>query len=301
MTLKDGVLKDSKGRTGYVASSYQIQFDDPPQVDAVYTGGFSACSNQSLALGSSTVFWQCQSGDFYNLYDRHWADQCEPVEVVMMPCSGSSTKKVVGSIVATTVVTVVSAGVTKEVATTINVPMCQIGDGQVQVRTTPCDDMELPVITAAPVSQVSDGKLQVPTAEPPALTQPKSEGSGGGSGAGTTANPPAGTNEAGTAAAPGETHGSNALVTDTEGGSAATTTAKLKTLTTTKSHKSESEYGTETKDSTSATEADSADKTDSGSSSSETNPSNSSTRGVALTPGAVFALMVGISWALVSI
>ncbi|KAJ4308069.1 hypothetical protein N0V84_012314 [Fusarium piperis] len=173
MTLKDGVLKDAQGRTGYISDSYQFQFDEPPQSGSIFTAGFSVCSNGTLALGPSAIFWQCQSGDFYNLYDRHWAEQCSPVEFGIMPCGKGSKdapkKRVVGSsIVATTVVTVVSDGTTKEVPTTIAVPMCQIGDGQVQVRTTPCDDMNLPIITAPPVSQVSDGKLQIPTDAPPA-------------------------------------------------------------------------------------------------------------------------------------
>ncbi|KAL6408252.1 covalently-linked cell wall protein [Ilyonectria robusta] len=177
MTLKDGILKDAKDRTGYIASNYQFQFDGPPQAGAKFTSGFSACSNQSLALGSTTVFYKCLSGDFYNLYDRNWAAQCEPVQIVMMPCGGSSNsaaaRKVVGSIIATTVVTVVSDGTTKEVATTIEVPMCQIGDGQVQVRTTPCDDMKLPIITAPPVSQIEDGQIQVPTGAPETVVVPK--------------------------------------------------------------------------------------------------------------------------------
>ncbi|KAK7418462.1 hypothetical protein QQX98_003954 [Neonectria punicea] len=180
MTLKDGVLKDAQDRTGYISSSFQLQFDEPAQPDAKITSGFSACADNSLALGSSSVFYQCQSGDFYNLYDRNWAEQCEPVKIVMMPCgSGADSKalrRVVGSsIVATTVVTVVADGTTKEVPTTIAVPMCQIGDGQVQVRTTPCDDMELPVVTAPPVSQVSDGHIQVPTSAPPAQDIPKGD------------------------------------------------------------------------------------------------------------------------------
>ncbi|KAM0211412.1 hypothetical protein ACHAPA_005210 [Fusarium lateritium] len=173
LTLKDGVLKDAKDRTGYISDSFQFQFDKPAQAGAIYTSGFSVCSNGTLAFGPSAIFWQCQSGDFYNLYDRDWAEQCEPVEFGVMPCGKSSKsapkKRIVGSsVIATTVVTVVSDGTTKEVPTTIAVPMCQIGDGQVQVRTTPCDDMELPIITAPPVSQVSDGKIQVPTTAPPA-------------------------------------------------------------------------------------------------------------------------------------
>ncbi|KAF4447153.1 hypothetical protein F53441_9298 [Fusarium austroafricanum] len=173
LSLKDGVLKDAKDRTGYISESFQFQFDKPAQAGAIYTSGFSVCSNGTLAFGSSAIFWQCQSGDFYNLYDRNWAEQCEPVEFGVMPCGKSSKsvpkKRIVGSsVIATTVVTVVSDGTTKEVPTTIAVPMCQIGDGQVQVRTTPCDDMQLPIITAPPVSQSKDGKLQVPTTAPPA-------------------------------------------------------------------------------------------------------------------------------------
>lgn len=173
MTLKNGVIKDAHDRIGYISESYQFQFDGPPQAGSLFTAGFSVCSNGSLALGSSSVFHQCKSGDFYNLYDRDWAEQCEPVEFGIIPCGddvqAAPKRRVVGSsIVATTVVTVVSEGVTKEVPTTIAVPMCQIGDGQVQVRTTPCDDMELPIITAPPISQISDGQIQVPTTAPPA-------------------------------------------------------------------------------------------------------------------------------------
>lgn len=79
LTLIDGVLKDAQGRTGYIASNFQFQFDAPPQAGAIYTSGFSVCSNGSLALGGSNIFYQCLSGNFYNLYDRYWAAQCSPV------------------------------------------------------------------------------------------------------------------------------------------------------------------------------------------------------------------------------
>jgi hypothetical protein len=32
LTLINGILKDALGRTGYIASNYQFQFDGPPQV-----------------------------------------------------------------------------------------------------------------------------------------------------------------------------------------------------------------------------------------------------------------------------
>ena len=81
LTLDDGILHDSLGRTGYIASNYQFQFDNPPQAGAIYTAGFSVCSNGSLALGGSNVFYQCLSGGFYNLYNENWAAQCSPVTI----------------------------------------------------------------------------------------------------------------------------------------------------------------------------------------------------------------------------
>ncbi|KAL8650530.1 MAG: hypothetical protein Q9210_003765 [Variospora velana] len=84
LTLADGVLKDAQGRTGYIADNFQFQFDAPPQAGAIFTSGFSACDNGTLALGGSNVFYQCLSGDFYNLYDREWAPQCSPITINLL-------------------------------------------------------------------------------------------------------------------------------------------------------------------------------------------------------------------------
>lgn len=81
LTLAGSVLLDARGRTGYIASNYQFQFDAPAQSGAIYTSGFSVCDDGLLALGGSKTFYQCLSGEFYNLYDRHWAAQCEPVNL----------------------------------------------------------------------------------------------------------------------------------------------------------------------------------------------------------------------------
>ena len=81
ITLNNGVLKDAQGRTGYIASNFQFQFDSPPQAKAIYTSGFSSCSNGTLALGGSNIFYQCRSGDFFNLYNTNWAAQCSPVTI----------------------------------------------------------------------------------------------------------------------------------------------------------------------------------------------------------------------------
>ena len=84
LSLEGGVLKDSQGRTGYIASNYQFQFDGPVQSGAIYTSGWSICGNGSLALGGSTTFYQCLSGNFYNLYDRNWAAQCNAVTIELL-------------------------------------------------------------------------------------------------------------------------------------------------------------------------------------------------------------------------
>ncbi|OAA51562.1 covalently-linked cell wall protein [Metarhizium rileyi] len=175
LSLKDGVLKDAHGRTGYIASNYQFQFDEPPQANAIKSSGFSVCQNNSLALDGSTVFYRCLSGNFYNLYDRHWAAQCSPIDIVAASCDGNNNNnggsgnngglKTVGtSMVQTTVVTVIQDGQPQVHTTVVPIPLCQIGDGQVQVRTTPCASVtQVPSNTAAPappVSQISDGQIQ---------------------------------------------------------------------------------------------------------------------------------------------
>ena len=84
ITLEGTKLTDQKNRTGYIASNFQFQFDDPPQAGALYTTGFTICENGTLALGGSNIFYQCLSGDFYNIYDRKWAAQCSPAYIQTM-------------------------------------------------------------------------------------------------------------------------------------------------------------------------------------------------------------------------
>ncbi|KAL3230586.1 Cell wall mannoprotein CIS3 [Nakaseomyces bracarensis] len=82
LTLKDGVLTDGKGRIGSIVSNRQFQFDGPPpQAGAIYAGGWSITEQGNLALGGSDVFYQCLSGNFYNLYDQHIAEQCSPINL----------------------------------------------------------------------------------------------------------------------------------------------------------------------------------------------------------------------------
>ncbi|KAL6803320.1 hypothetical protein GGI42DRAFT_24161 [Trichoderma sp. SZMC 28013] len=192
LTLENGVLKDAKGRTGYIASNYQFQFDAPPQAGTIVASGFAVCQDGSLALQGKTTWYQCQSGNFYNLYDRKWAPHCQAVEISIIPCSGGSSGGSGGSggnnnggggsggsggettvgtkVVQTTIVTAISDGQPQVHTTTVAIPICQIGDGQVQGHTTPCGGGGKSPVTqisdgqpqAPPVTQVSDGQPQAP-------------------------------------------------------------------------------------------------------------------------------------------
>ncbi|KIX06002.1 uncharacterized protein Z518_03976 [Rhinocladiella mackenziei CBS 650.93] len=155
LTLANSVLTDQAGRTGYIAANYQFQFDAPPQAGAIYTSGFSLCSNYSLALGGSAIWWQCLSGDFYNLYDRKWADHC--VAIYLYALIGSSAPPA----------TQASDG--QPVATTAVQSVSQLSDGQPQATTavvSQISDGQPQATTGAPVSQISDGQPQAPTGTP---------------------------------------------------------------------------------------------------------------------------------------
>ncbi|GME70504.1 unnamed protein product [Ambrosiozyma monospora] len=80
MTLKGGILTDGSGRIGSIVANRQFQFDGPPpQAGAIYAAGWSVSDDGKLAIGETTKFYQCLSGDFYNLYDEDIGSVCEPV------------------------------------------------------------------------------------------------------------------------------------------------------------------------------------------------------------------------------
>lgn len=167
LALAGGQLKDAKGRTGYIADNYQFQFDAPPQTGAIYTGGFSVCNNGSLALGASTVFYECLSGTFYNLYDRSWAPQCTPILIDLIPCGGAAgvgqkpDGQPTGTVVGPKPVSQITDGQPQGASAT-PVVVSQISDGQVQVIT---------VLPKPPVTQISDGQVQATTGKPAPVTQ----------------------------------------------------------------------------------------------------------------------------------
>jgi len=91
VTLKNGILRDGLGRTGYVASNYQFQFDEPPQAGAIVTAGFTYCPrNSTFALGDTTVFYLCPSGGFFNVYwGQYTMDTCYPAVITAVTKDGA--------------------------------------------------------------------------------------------------------------------------------------------------------------------------------------------------------------------
>ncbi|KAG9653102.1 hypothetical protein KCU69_g16675, partial [Aureobasidium melanogenum] len=180
ITLKNGTLTDDEGRTGYIAANNQFQFDKPAQTGAIYTSGFSVCSNGTLAIGDSAIFYQCLSGTFYNLYDESTGAQCSPIYINILDTgaaasSGAATQIGDGQLQAptsTAAVTQISDG---QIQATTGKPVTQISDGQIQATTgtgkpvTQISDgqIQAPTSTAAPVTQISDGQIQAPTTGKP--------------------------------------------------------------------------------------------------------------------------------------
>jgi len=156
-TLSNSVLTDSKGRIGGIVANHQFQFDGPPsQAGTIYNSGWSVCSNGSLALGPSAIFYQCLSGTFYNLYNTPAGASCEAVIITVIPCSGSATG---GASQASdgqpTVASAVTQATEGQIQASSAAPkVTQITDGQVQASSA-----------VLPVSQYTDGQIQV-TAPP---------------------------------------------------------------------------------------------------------------------------------------
>lgn len=150
LKLQNGDLTDNDGRTGYIASANsQFQFDKPVQAGGIYAGQFSVCKNGSIALGSTTTFYQCQSGSFFNLYQKGTAEQCSPVNVDIIPCDGSS---FVGGAASSSVPTSVAAAAVSSSAKPVSVS----SDGQPQGTAKPT--------SVVPVSVFSDGQPQATAA-----------------------------------------------------------------------------------------------------------------------------------------
>jgi len=169
LTLQGGILKDQAGRIGYIAANRQFQFDNPIQAGAIFTAGWSLCSNGSIALGGSAVFYQCLSGNFYNLYDQTQGGQCGAIYIVSLGGSGSAPSSSAAASVATdgqpqatTVQSITQLTDGQPQATT---KVSQISDGQIQATVTQISDGQIQAPTGHPVSQISDGQVQATTAK----------------------------------------------------------------------------------------------------------------------------------------
>lgn len=81
ISIEDGILRDEENRIGSIVGSRQFQFDGPdtPQYGTIYAAGWSITNKGQLALGNTTKFYQCASGDFFNLYDQSIGFPCDPV------------------------------------------------------------------------------------------------------------------------------------------------------------------------------------------------------------------------------
>lgn len=147
----------------------RFQFDSPVQAGAKQTEGFALCGNYSLALTSgqrpfgATTFWQCLSGDFYNLYADSQGMQCVQIYIqAVNQGSGSASQTSDGQPQATAPVASVTSIVSQlpdgqpQAPSAISGVVSQISDGQPQAG-TPAPS------TSRVISQISDGQIQATT------------------------------------------------------------------------------------------------------------------------------------------
>ncbi|KAM0144851.1 hypothetical protein ACHAP3_000887 [Botrytis cinerea] len=155
VTLSDGILKDQQDRTGYIASNTQFQFDGPPQTGAIYTGGWSVCSNGSLALGGSSVFYHSAAGS--GVIGQSTDGQATATAIASLSSAAISQISDGQPQGATSAATIsqISDGQVQAPTSAAGAPITQISDGQVQGATSVA-----PSPTGAPISQIPDGQIQ---------------------------------------------------------------------------------------------------------------------------------------------
>ncbi|KAL8924323.1 MAG: hypothetical protein Q9208_004104 [Pyrenodesmia sp. 3 TL-2023] len=127
ITLEDGVLTDQEGRTGGIVANSQFQFDELVQENSLYLDGFSICGNGSLAIAGSTIFYQCLSGTFYNLYQQSQGRQCNEIYINTIPCEANGsdpadTSSSVSASAPSTPETSAAAPATPVTPSTVNAP-----------------------------------------------------------------------------------------------------------------------------------------------------------------------------------
>ncbi|KAI4115270.1 MAG: hypothetical protein LQ345_004103 [Seirophora villosa] len=161
ITLNDSVLEDRAGRTGGIVANGQFQFDEDVQTNSRYLDGFSICGNGSLAVAGSTIFYQCLSGSFYNLYQANEAEQCNEVYILTIPCSGG------GSAAANPSSASASASTPASTAT----PATSSAAAPVVSTTSPAPSV-VPTTESAPFPVPSNATAPGPTATGTGVTPP---------------------------------------------------------------------------------------------------------------------------------
>ena len=91
-------MTDQNNRTAEIVANHQFQFDVVLQDPRFYTAGFSVCQNNTLALGGSAVFWECNSGDIKNIYDQSLGLQCYEIYLDVYGCDSVDASQVSGTI-----------------------------------------------------------------------------------------------------------------------------------------------------------------------------------------------------------
>merc|ERR1712070_1180733 len=120
-----------------------------------------------LALDGTAIWYQCLSGDFYNLYDENDAAQCSPVYINAIGGGSSASASASG----------VASQIPDGQVTASPVPsaaVCQLADGQPQNDAncvSQIGDGQIQAPTGAPVTQISDGQIQAPTSTAAPATQ----------------------------------------------------------------------------------------------------------------------------------
>ena len=101
-------MKDESGDTGLITANHVFGFDNPPSAGAIATSGWSICQNKTIALGDSTIFYSCLSGQYNNIFDVRQGKQCTQVFISILDLE-PSTSSTSATASATSNVTVTAA------------------------------------------------------------------------------------------------------------------------------------------------------------------------------------------------
>jgi len=167
-SLEDGVMKDSKNTFAYIASNGQFQNNPPsspqPQPGAIITAGYSVCSNGTLALGGSAIWWECNGGSRSAFYDVSQGPQCYMIYFNVVPASTSSGTTAIIPTTTVSVATVSSEG-QGQGGTTVT-PVTESSEGQGGAGSS----ATVAASTVTPITVSSEGQGEAGTSATVAAT-----------------------------------------------------------------------------------------------------------------------------------